>query len=98
MVTPARSHNGLSREAVAAAVTGALSRVVSRPIEDIRPESQLDEDLGLDSLAMIHVSIAIEEALHVAVPVPNAREGTFVTVGDLITFVDSCIGAEVVRW
>jgi acyl carrier protein len=98
MVTPARSQNGPSREAVAAAVIGALARVVSRSIEEIHPESRLDEDLGLDSLAMIHASIAIEEALHVAVPASDAPEGAVVTVGDLIAFVEGRIDPAVIPW
>jgi acyl carrier protein len=68
------------------AVCGALARVLNRSVDEIRPESRLDADLGLDSLGMIHARIVIEEQLRLATGI-EPPEAPFMTVADLITFV-----------
>jgi acyl carrier protein len=83
-----------SLETVTAAVRSALARVLNRSIDEIRPESRLDDDLGIDSLMMIHASIAIEEELRLAVPIRAASDGLFATVADLIAFIHGGISQE----
>ena len=39
-----------------------------RPLQEIRPETRLIVDLGLDSLDMIEINIALEEQLHLPLP------------------------------
>src|SRR5579872_2046347 len=75
-----------SRADIEQVVVAALSRTLRVPIEEIRPESDLETDLGLDSMAMIHVNIAIEERLPVALPACEAPEAGIRTVDDLVSF------------
>ena len=76
-----------SAEDVALAVRTALARTLRRPLEDIRPEADLEDDLGLDSMALIEVNIAIEEQLRVPVPAGETPELAVRTVDELTAFV-----------
>jgi acyl carrier protein len=51
----------------------------------IVPRARMREDLGLDSLDAVDLSVAIEKALHVRVPEEFAREMR--TVGDVHDYV-----------
>jgi acyl carrier protein len=95
MVTSMPPRGDLTREAVAAAVRGSIARALNRPVDEIGPQAKLEDDLGLDSLAMIHASIVIEESLQTAVATLDAPEGAVVTVADLIDFIHGRIRAEV---
>jgi acyl carrier protein len=75
------------REEVAQAVRAALARTLRRPLEDIQPGCDLESDLGLDSMALIEVNIAIEELLRVPVPAGETPELAVRTVDDLVSFV-----------
>lgn len=63
----------------------------------IRPETTLD-DLGLDSLALVEVVFAIEEAFDVSVPFnanePDKSEFDISTVGQIIAGVKQLIAAK----
>jgi acyl carrier protein len=78
----------LTRETVTMTVRAVLARVLARPIDEIQPESSLERDLGVDSLMLIHASIAIEEELRIAVGACEAPDAAFTTVAHLIAFVD----------
>ena len=67
-------------------VAEALARTLRIPLDRVRPESDLEGELGLDSMAMIHVNVAIEEKLHVALPACEAPEAGIRTVADLAAF------------
>lgn len=51
----------------------------------IRPESSLEEDLGLDSLGMVELLLALEDACGVSIPDEQAEQIT--TVGAAIDAV-----------
>jgi acyl carrier protein len=86
----------LGEEEVASAVRAALARTLRRPPAEIRMETLLEDDLGLDSMALIEVNIAIEEQLRVAIPAGESPETALRTVGDLVRFVRERVdGAEV---
>ena len=58
-----------------------IAEVVSRPLADVRPEARLSVDLGLDSLMLTELSVALEQA---GVPLPAVNDLTHVqTVDDL---------------
>ncbi|WP_434388048.1 AMP-binding protein [Melittangium boletus] len=78
-----------ARERVQQAGTGGvadwlyplLAEVVNRPLADVRPEAHLSTDLGVDSLMLTELSVALEQA---GVPLPSANDLTHVqTVDDL---------------
>ncbi len=64
-----------------------IAEVVNKPLSDIRPESRLSVDLGLDSLMLTELSVALEQA---GVPLPAVNDLTHVqTVEDLRKLVVS---------
>lgn len=53
------------------------------------------EDLQIDSLSMIEVLFAVEEAFKIVVPhEPAAWRGQMRTLGDLVDYVDKLIAAQ----
>jgi len=82
-------------EDVGLAVRKAIADTLERPVEEILPESDLEKDLGLDSLAVIQASIRIEEQFHIPVLGWGTPEATFNTVNDLTALVASIRGAAV---
>ena len=94
-MTSTHSAAAFTPDTVTLAVRTALARVLKRGIDEIQPDSRLEHDLGLDSLMLIHATIAIEEEVRVAVPANTAPDGALVTVADLIRFVHRTIDREV---
>jgi acyl carrier protein len=77
---------------ILAALRPLLADLSSRPERDIHPETPLEAGLGLDSLAMIHLAVSIEERFHVVVPpYASASEMGIVTVADLARYVEDLL-------
>jgi stearoyl-CoA desaturase (delta-9 desaturase) len=64
-----------------------VAQVLERSVEEIPPESDLENDLGLDSLGLIKVSVAIEEQFDVVILTADSPEFTLHTVADLAAFI-----------
>jgi len=56
------------------------------PASDIKPESHLVEDLGMDSLDVVETTLSIEEQFEITLPLEETD--TFNTVADLIAAVE----------
>lgn len=54
--------------------------------EEIKMESNLQDDLGLDSLDAVELSMAIEE--ETGIEIPDEEFQKFITVEDLINFLN----------
>ncbi|HLJ48034.1 MAG TPA: acyl carrier protein [Bryobacteraceae bacterium] len=95
MTPPARE--AFTREAMEKAVVEALARTLRIPESEIRPESRL-EVLGLDSMGMINVNIALEERFQVALPA--CEEGPAVQLQTVQDFADFVFGKaqEAASW
>jgi acyl carrier protein len=78
--------------AVVEAVRAALARTQDLSPHEIRLDADLEADLGLDSMALIEVNIAIEERLGVPVPAGETPEAAVRTVADLVAFVEARTG------
>jgi long-chain acyl-CoA synthetase len=64
-----------------------IAEVVNKPLSDVRPDARLSVDLGLDSLMLTELSVALEQA---GVPLPAVNDLTHVqTVEDLRKLVVS---------
>src|SRR6266446_3093344 len=77
----------VAREDVEMAVRTALADALERPVDEILPQNDLENDLGLDSLGLIQVNVAIEEQFHIPILDGESPEFTLHTVEDLTTFV-----------
>ena len=66
-----------------------IARFANRNAGPITPDTRLQEGLGLDSLAMIDLAVAIEDAFHVRVPDEAAER--FRTVGDVTSFLQQAL-------
>jgi acyl carrier protein len=81
-----------SNDEILSAVRAALAKTLRLPESEITPDSDL-EAIGLDSMAMIHVNVAIEEHYGVAVAAYDAPEAGIRTVADLAAFAAQQIAA-----
>ena len=57
------------------------------PVDDITAPSRLEDDLGIDSLDLAEISIALEDTFNVTIEADDV--GKFRTVSDIATFVDA---------
>ncbi|MCB1105135.1 MAG: acyl carrier protein [Cephaloticoccus sp.] len=57
-------------------------------LRDARPELRLSEDLGLDSLSMIEISMTLEDVLEVSLNEDKLRH--LKTLGDISRYVQKC--------
>jgi acyl carrier protein len=71
---------------VRAQVLEALRVAVNRPVE-IDGNTQIVQDLGLDSLAVMNLMLAIEDSFDISIPLNRVAE--IVTVDDLVHAVET---------
>jgi len=67
-------------------VLEALRVAVNRPVE-IDGHTQIVQDLGLDSLAVMNLMLAIEDSFDISIPLNRVAE--IVTVDDLVHAVET---------
>lgn len=75
-------------EELAEGVCDILAQIVDRPAGSIRLDTALEEDLGVDSLALVQTQIGIED--HFDIVTPEMDEATLedlYTVKDLVRWV-----------
>ena len=77
----------MSREEAAEKLKEIFKLVVHNGVNAdlLTEDSEIRNDLGVDSIGMIYMAIAIEKVF--GVDMSNASVNTFKTVGDVITFV-----------
>ena len=83
-------------EAIAAEVRGVVAETLEVPADGVRPDLELDADLGVDSLGMIQIGVALEEALGFRAPdVADADSHPLPrTVGELVALVQNQIASR----
>ena len=64
-----------------------IADTVSIEEAEITLDADLKEDLGIDSLDAVEISIALEEAFDISIPQEELAK--FVTVQDIVDFVDA---------
>jgi len=77
----------VAREDVELAVRTALADALERPVDEILPQNDLENDLGLDSMGLIQVNVAIEEQFQIPILDGGSPEFALHTVEDLTAFV-----------
>ena len=75
-----------AQDAIEAEVFTAIAECLEIPAGDVRADQALEADLGVDSLGIIQIGVALEHAL--GFRAPNVEDALEVeTVGDLVTLV-----------
>jgi acyl carrier protein len=94
-LSSASEHDREVERTIAPQVCRIVAETQNVPVTDVRPELALEDDLGVDSLAMIRIAVATEEAFGCrASEVDQLGEGAIVTVQDLIDFVAAEVAAQ----
>lgn len=71
-------------------VRGLLAVVLRRSAVEIALDHELEADLGVDSLAMIDLSVSIEERFGIVVPpIASPEDLALRTVRDVVAWVDA---------
>ena len=70
---------------VVKAIEQKVLRIVSqrKPVRPVRLRSSLDHELGLDSLDVVNIILALEQSFHITIP----DEVPLATVSDFVTYV-----------
>lgn len=69
-----------------------------RSVESITPDLSLEGGLGVDSLTMIELNVALEERFQIVAPdFASPDELPIRTVGDVIAFVEAQVAARAGR-
>lgn len=63
-------------------------------IENIRPEQELQKDLGLDSLQMVTLLMMLEETFGIVLDESDMNPYDLITVESVIILVEKYIGGE----
>lgn len=76
---------------IAMEVRAVVAETLELPPDAVRPELALDADLGVDSLAMIQIGVALDEALGFRAPdIADADAHPLPrTVGELVALVSA---------
>lgn len=76
-----------STEGIPEELLSALARLARMPANQIRRESRLDTDLGLDSLTRLDLLLLLEARL--GQTIPDAMLANLRTVGDVVTLIET---------
>jgi acyl carrier protein len=75
-------------------VQGILQANFELAPEVLQPDAKL-EDLAIDSLSVIEVMFAVEDAFKVTVPSKSMKlQAEISTIGDLVNYVDALIAEQ----
>jgi len=67
-------------------IAETLGGVLERPVE-ITPDTNIVSDLGLDSIAVMNFSLAIEDRYDISIPLDQMAD--VATVSDLMTMIQT---------
>jgi acyl carrier protein len=76
-----------STEEIRAGLADIVNEVAGIPAEDVQLDKSFTDDLDVDSLSMVEVVVAAEEAFGVKIPDEEVKNLT--TVGDAVAFIEA---------
>ncbi len=79
----------IDRSRFIAAIVEALGSVLERDLGDLAPDTQLFENLGLDSTGVLDLLLQLEESLGAEIDTENLEMSHFATVDSLADFIIS---------
>jgi acyl carrier protein len=82
----------LSQEELGREVRGIIAKALNRPVDEVPLEAKLEGGLGVDSMAMIEINVALESRFNFAMPdMASPSEANLKTVADVVKLVDTQI-------
>ena len=81
----------MSADAIRSAIVASVTRITDIAPGDIHDSSTYRDDLGLDSLAVLELTVDLEYAFKIKVP--EERLKSIVTVRDTIEFVQESLAS-----
>jgi acyl carrier protein len=67
----------------------ALSSVLNREVEELRPEQRLFEDLALDSTSVIELLMSLEDTVGLEIDPDELVPEVFESVGSLTDYIEA---------
>lgn len=81
----------MNADAIRSAIVASVTRITGIAPEDIHDSSTYRDDLGLDSLSVLELTVDLEYAFKIKVP--EERLNSIVTVRDTIEFVQESLAS-----
>ncbi len=82
-------------EEIGQQVRAVIAEALQRPVEQVPLDASLESGLGIDSMAMIEINIALEERFRFAMPdMASPAEANLHTVADLARFVEAQLAQQ----
>jgi acyl carrier protein len=72
---------------ILAAIAETVHEIAGADIDEVQPDKSFSDDLDVDSLAMVEITVALEERLGVAIPDSQAKN--LATVGDAVEWIST---------
>ena len=76
-----------STEEIRSGLADIVNEVAGIPADDVQLDKSFTDDLDVDSLSMVEVVVAAEEAFGVKIPDDTVKD--LRTVGDAVAFIES---------
>jgi len=82
----------MTETAIATQVQGVVRRHLAATGRAIEPSTRFVDDLGADSLALVDLTLALEEQFDIDIEGDDIEQ--LCTVGDAIRYVERCLAAR----
>jgi len=69
-----------------------VNEVAGAPTADVTPDKSFVDDLGVDSLSMVEIIYAVEDAFDIRIPEEDGNQ--LLTVGDALTYIEKATAAQ----
>jgi len=78
--------DAITEQEILAGLSAIVERIAGVPAAEVTPEKSFLDDLGVDSLSLVEISVVAQETF--GVDGSDAQLRTLSTVGDAVAFID----------
>ncbi|MFD7510117.1 acyl carrier protein [Streptomyces sp. NPDC059853] len=82
----------MSEQSILTSVAGIVEEIGGVPAADVTPEKHLVDDLGIDSLALIEIAVAVGEEFRIELSDDELKE--LRTVRDVVLHIEKGLAAR----
>ncbi|GAA2046336.1 acyl carrier protein [Streptomyces carpaticus] len=82
----------MSEQSILTSVAGIVEEIGGVPAADVTPEKHLVDDLGIDSLALIEIAVAVGEEFRIELSDDELKE--LRTVQDVVLHIEKGLAAR----